>query len=337
VSPSSIKKIKLRPSRKKGHRLVIDLLHKKANKRTKRNTTKKTYRTKKPKKYSTKNFIVAIDAGHGGKDPGAVGRKGTHEKTVVLSIAKKLNNLFAQQKGISSFLTRSNNKYLTLRERISRARRMNADIFISIHADSVKNRKAKGASVYVLSNKGASSEAARWLAKKENSFDLAGSINLKYKDPVLASVLIDLSQTTTRNLSYSLASSVLKNIKKITPLHKKTVQKAGFVVLKSPDIPSILVETAFISNFNEEKRLNSRYFQNKIASSIYDGVLSYFKVKKTYRKKIYKKKKKVKYHLVKNGESLSYIAVKYKKSIKYIKRKNKLKRNTIFIGQKILI
>lgn len=223
-----------------------------------------------------RRYIIAIDAGHGGDDPGAKGPNGTHEKQVTLAIACKLEALINAQSGMKAKLVRKGDYYVGLRERIKIARQARADLFISIHADAYENPDVKGASVYTLSRNGASNEAARWLANNENAKEKVGGVNLDDKDDVLASVLLDLSQTATQQASVSLASNVLKNFQNIGDLHYNSVQKAGFVVLKSPDIPSILVETAYISNPSDELNLLSNRYQTKMANAIFKGVLKYF-------------------------------------------------------------
>ncbi len=225
----------------------------------------------------TKGIVVAIDAGHGGDDPGAHGQNGTEEKKVVYAIARKLEALINAQKGMKAVMVRKGDYYVDLRKRMEIARAARADLFISIHADAFNNTAVKGASVFTLSRRGASSEAARWLADSENASELVGGVRLDDKEEVLASVLLDLSQTATQEASFNAASHVLKTFENIGELHFNTVQKAGFLVLKSPDIPSILVETAFISNPTEERKLNSKAYQSKIALAIFKGVRNYFK------------------------------------------------------------
>ncbi|MCX7094528.1 MAG: N-acetylmuramoyl-L-alanine amidase [Methylobacter sp.] len=223
-----------------------------------------------------KDIVIAIDAGHGGEDPGAHGQNGTEEKHITLAIAKKLADLINNQPGMKAVLVRKGDYYVDLRKRMQIARAARSDLFISIHADAFQDSTVKGASVFTLSNKGASSEAARWLANSENSSDLVGGVSLNDKEDVLASVLLDLSQTATQDASVSVARKVLKNFQNIGELHYAAVQKAGFLVLKSPDVPSILVETAFISNPSEELRLLSTDHQSRIAHAIFNGVRSHF-------------------------------------------------------------
>ncbi len=223
-----------------------------------------------------RDLVIAIDAGHGGKDPGAVGKNGTYEKDVVLKIARKLEALLEQESGYKPVLTRTSDVFLPLRERIRKARAHQADLFISIHADASPDRGATGSSVYVLSKNGASSEAARVLAERENAADLIGGVSLGDKDDLLASVLLDLSQRHTIESSHIVASRLIGELARLSDVHSDNVERAGFVVLKSPDIPSVLVETAFISNPREEERLRTDAFQNRIAQSLLSGIRKYF-------------------------------------------------------------
>lgn len=222
-----------------------------------------------------KKVIVMIDPGHGGKDSGAIGPNRDMEKTVVLSISKKLQALLNQDSGIDARLTRKGDYFVTLRNRLNIARHNHAQMFMAIHADAF-NDTAEGASVFALSQHGATSEAARWLAERENTSELSG-INIKTTDKELKSVLIDMSQTATIQDSLSLGNALLASLKPLTPLHSVRVEQAGFVVLKSPDIPSVLVETGFISNPKEEKLLTSKDYQNRLAAALSQGILNYFK------------------------------------------------------------
>jgi len=224
----------------------------------------------------TRTLIVAIDAGHGGEDPGAIGKNGSHEKNVTLAIAHKVKVLIDNTPDLRGVLIRDGDYFIPLRVRVAKARKVNADLFISIHADAFIKPSARGSSVFALSEHGATSTAARWLAKKENEADLIGGVNIAVKDPYLARTLLDLSQTATINDSMKLAKHVLNELGDISDLHRGQVEQAGFAVLKSPDIPSILVETAFISNPSEERRLNDENHQMKIANAILGGVKRYF-------------------------------------------------------------
>lgn len=221
-------------------------------------------------------LIVAIDAGHGGQDPGARGHKGSREKDITLAIARELARQVNATPGLKAYLTRDTDMFIPLAQRYQRARAAKADLFVSIHADSFTNPNASGSSVFVLSQRGASSQAARWLANQENAADLVGGVRLQDKDNTLASVLLDLSQSATMKASEDMASHVLSGLKRLGKTHKAQVERANFVVLRSPDVPSMLVETAFISNPDEERRLNDPRHQQQLARAILDGVNTYF-------------------------------------------------------------
>ncbi len=240
-------------------------------------TRAKRVRHDTPSKFEVTRLItVAIDPGHGGEDPGAHGVNGTLEKNVTLAIAKRVKAKLDALDNVHAVLTRNGDYFIPLAERVNKARRMNADLFVSIHADAFIRPDARGSSVFTLSEHGATSAAARWLAKSENNADLVGGINVGVKDRNLARTLIDLSQTATNNDSRRLAHSVLEQLSEVNRLHKGEVEQAGFAVLKAPDIPSILVETAFISNPQEEKRLDDDAYQDELASAIVDGIKRYF-------------------------------------------------------------
>jgi N-acetylmuramoyl-L-alanine amidase len=228
-----------------------------------------------PPELRTRTLIIAIDAGHGGEDPGARGHKGSHEKNVTLAVARKVKQRMDEIPALRGVLIRDGDYFIPLGTRVSKARKMKADLFVSIHADAFIKPDAKGSSVFALSEHGATSTAARWLAKKENEADLIGGVNIAVKDPYLARTLLDLSQTATINDSMKLAKLVLDELGDINDLHKGKVEQAGFAVLKAPDIPSILVETAFISNPEEERRLNDEAYQFKLADAIVAGIQRY--------------------------------------------------------------
>ena len=273
-----IKSYTLKPNDKyRHHRLVVDLYDQK---------NKATKSVKKPKKPIVKtlvskqrsNRIVLIDAGHGGEDPGAIGYKRSKEKRITLSIAKKLANKINATRGMKAVLTRRGDYYVGLTQRIRIAQANQASLFVSIHADAVNSRRAKGASVYILSERGGSTKFARRLEKSQNTADQFGvKQRLNSKDQYLNKILWDLSRKDRDTQSQKLGAKILQQMQKIGHLHKKKPQKAGFVVLKTPAIPSVLVETAFISNPEEEKRLNSNKEQDKIANAIYQGILNYYK------------------------------------------------------------
>jgi N-acetylmuramoyl-L-alanine amidase len=245
------------------NKLVIDLWSKTNNKKPQINNKK------------LRNVIIIIDPGHGGKDPGATGQRGTHEKNVVLAISKDLQKLINKQYGFKAELTRNGDYFISLRQRLNIERRDHADMFIAIHADAYKNHYAQGASVFALSQRGATSEAARWLAQKENESEL-GHV-LANKSSTLRSVLIDLAQTASITTSLTIGDSIVKQLSKVTKLHHDFVEQAAFVVLKEPDVPSLLVETGFISNAQEELKLRNPQYQQKIAHALMFGITEYFK------------------------------------------------------------
>ena len=221
-------------------------------------------------------ITIAIDAGHGGEDPGARGSNGTWEKNITLAISRKLKERIDQEPNMRAIMLRDGDYFMSLGARVVKARRANADLFVSVHADAFTSPEARGSSVFALSERGATSAAANWLARKENEADLIGGVNLDVQDPFLKQTLLDLSQTATINDSLKLAKAVLGEVGSINKLHKNHVEQAGFAVLKSPDIPSILVETAFITNPDEERRLNNDAYQNKMAEAIFAGIKRYF-------------------------------------------------------------
>ena len=267
-----VKSFQLKPNASYGYRLVVDLFDKYSA-----SPAPATIARPKPVTPGGK-IVVAIDAGHGGEDPGALGKKyKTKEKTVVLNIARELEKLLAKDKNFKPYLVRNSDYYVALRKRTRLASQQNAHLFISIHADAFKNSKARGASVFTLSDRGATSEMARWLANKENSSDLAGGVSIKDKDDYTAKTLFDLSKDKTMEYSLIFGKSIHKEIGKFARMHKKNVEQARFVVLKTPNIASVLVETGFISNPGEEKKLRSKSYQKKIARAIYKGIKDFRK------------------------------------------------------------
>lgn len=230
----------------------------------------------KPTPERTRSITIAVDAGHGGEDPGAHGHNGSFEKNVTLAIARKLRSLINDDPNMHAVLTRDGDYFIPLQGRVIKARKAKADLFVSIHADASPSSDARGSSVFALSERGATSVAARWLAKRENESDLIGGVDLGVKDPYLAKTLLDLSQTASINDSLSLGKDVLHELGTFRSLHSDTVEQAGFAVLKAPDIPSILVETAFITNPTEERKLDDDAYQEKLATAIFDGIKHYF-------------------------------------------------------------
>lgn len=274
-SPAEPRTFAVGPQQTYGHRLVMDLTA----------SSKSATAAPAPPALSIvkaaadahgRDIIVAVDAGHGGVDPGSIGKRGTYEKDVTLAIARRLKERIDREPGMRAILTRDNDMFVEHRERIARARRQQADMFVSIHADSYTNRSVAGSSVYVLSARGATDESARWLADRENAADLIGGVKLDDKDSVLASVLLDLSQGASMSASVDAAEKVMHELYKIGNITNRGVKHAGFLVLKSPDIPSMLVETAFISNPIEEGRLIDTRHQQRLAEAIHQGVRAYF-------------------------------------------------------------
>ncbi len=340
----------LKPNDQYGHRLVLDLFN------IEKEVVVKSA-LPEPKTVDLRDIVIAIDAGHGGDDPGAIGAGGVREKDVVLSIAKEVARLIDREKGFKSELVRSGDYYISLRGRTKEARKKNADLFVSIHADAFKDSRARGASVWVLSNRGATSEVGRWLAQKENSADLiggVGSVSLEDKDDVLAGVLLDMSMTASRSDSTQLAGRIHKNIDRFAKMHKSSVEKAGFMVLKSPDIPSILVETGFISNPQEAAQLRDRNYQRKMAQAIYEAIKAHFWNKPpaytwvayqkhggsrqtTLASKSNTNQSSNKTYKVASGDTLSVIATRHGISINTLRQVNDIKGDKIRIGQVLRI
>ena len=265
--PIQVRSFLAAPNDRYGYRLVIDLGG------TQSADTPIKVEHARP---DARNLIIAIDAGHGGEDPGAIGKNGTREKDVVLAIARELALRIAAEPGMKAVLTRNGDYFVALRDRMRRARAQQADLFVSIHADAIRDRRVDGSSVYILSQRGATDEASRWLAERENASDLIGGVSLDDKDDVLASVLLDLSQSASLSASQVAAERVLRQLNRVGEVRKPQVQQARFMVLKSPDIPSMLVETAYISNPQEELRLRAHPQQAKLAAAIHQGVHDYF-------------------------------------------------------------
>ncbi|MCZ2173703.1 MAG: N-acetylmuramoyl-L-alanine amidase [Burkholderiales bacterium] len=277
----------LKPVGEYGHRLVLDLyptvaedpllaLLEKLEAQPEKGPAKAPAKETGPQPEITRMVTIVLDPGHGGEDPGAIGRGGSYEKHVTLEVARRLKAKIDAEPNMRSMLTRDGDFFIPLHQRVQKARRVQADLFVSVHADAFIKPTARGSSVFVLSENGASSSAARWLAQRENAADLIGGVNLDVKDPHLARTLLDLSQTATLNDSLKLGKSVLGELGGVNTLHKGQVEQAGFAVLKAPDIPSILIETAFISNPDEERRLNDEAYQEKMAEAILKGIKGYF-------------------------------------------------------------
>jgi len=324
------KSFPLEATDKTGHRLVLDLFDTELSGGTSDEPTVKSVEQLSDKR----DIIVAIDAGHGGEDPGASGPNKLREKDVVFSIAKKLEARLRDAPGFKSMLIRSGDYYVSLKGRRDLARKYQADFFVSIHADAFRKASANGASVYALSTRGATSTAAQYLAERENSADLVGGVRLADKDDMLAGVLTDLSMTATLDTSLSLGADVLREIDEIAKLHKRKVEQAGFAVLKSPDIPSILVETGFISNPTEAQRLASSGYQDKMARAIQRGIESYFKTHPPAGTLLaWQRAQGGRKYTIARGDTLSGIAQRFRVSLKNLKQSNGLSSDTIRVGQ----
>lgn len=329
--PVQPKSFVLRPNEEYGHRLVIDL-HDSAKKAQPVTTTIKSLSSRD----KAREVVIAIDAGHGGDDPGAIGPNGVKEKDVVLAIARKLKTMVDNEPGMRAVMIRDGDYFVPLRNRVKLARETHrADFFVSIHADSFNDNRARGASVYTLSPRGASSEQARMLAEKENASDLIGGVSIDDKDDLLASVLLDLSQTATIEVSTDVASRVLRGLKGVNTLHKRKVEQASFRVLKSPDLPSILVESAFISNPSEERQLQQPVYQQKLATAVMEGVRGYFKQNPPPGTILAMNKRRE--HVISHGETLSEIAQYYQVSLDTLRSANNLRSNTLRVGQVLQI
>ena len=284
--------------------------------------------------------IIAIDAGHGGEDPGAIGPGRLYEKKVVLEISKELQRLFNSTKGYKAELVRTGDYYVGLRQRRDIARKMQADLFISVHADAFKTPHASGSSVYALSQRGATSASAAFLAQRENDSDLVGGVSLSDKDDILAGVLTDLSMTASMDASLRIGANVLDGMGRMTKLHSKRVEQAAFAVLKSPDIPSILVETGFISNPGEARKLATSSYRKQMAQAIFSGVDSHFRRSPppdTYLAALKRGEVKPREYTIASGDTLSEIAARFDVSVAQLQRENKLASTGIRIGQTLII
>jgi N-acetylmuramoyl-L-alanine amidase len=320
------------PNNQYGDRLVIDL-QRQGNLHTVKRVSEG---------YSAgRDIVVAIDPGHGGRDPGSIGRDKTFEKDVALAVSRNLARRIDQEPGMKAVLIRDGDYYVDHRERIAIARRNKADLFVSVHADAVSDRRAKGASVYALSLKGATDEAAMRLAQRENAADLVGGVSLAGKDAVLASVLLDLSQNAALGASLDVGEKVLDELARVGSMHRRTMQQANFMVLKSPDVPSILVETAFISNPAEEAKLKSESHRENLANAILAGIRTYFYANPPPDTQIamslrHSPAAQVDY-VISRGDTLSEIAARYNVSVTAIKSANNLSGNTVRVGQTLRI
>lgn len=330
----------LEPNQQYGHRLVVDLIDEKGSRIERASSPTVTQDSA-----GKRDIIVVIDAGHGGEDPGAIGPRGTREKDVVLRMAKTLADLVNKQPGFTAKLTRTGDYYIGLRNRTILARKYNADLFVSVHADAFRTPQPSGASVFALSQRGATSETARWLAQSENSSDLiggAGGLSLEGRDEMLAGVLLDLSMTASINASLGVGSSVLGRLGNVAKLHKPGVEQAAFVVLKSPDIPSILVEAGFISNPKEEKNLASQWYRDKLAGAIMDGIHEYFQRTPPPGTLLAWQKQnqgspEVSQYRIRRGDTLSGVARQNQTTVSELMRFNGMSDDRVMVGQTIRI
>ncbi|MDH5649396.1 MAG: N-acetylmuramoyl-L-alanine amidase [Gammaproteobacteria bacterium] len=331
----------LGPAGQYGHRLVVDLYD---DAQTEPVIVSKSHEPER------QEWVIAIDAGHGGEDPGAIGRRyRTKEKDVVLAIARELERLIKAQPDMRPLMVRRSDYYVGLKQRPLIARKAGADIFISIHADAVPGRRASGSSVYALTERGASDRMAKYLEASENAADSLGGVyadSAEYSDPTLKKVLFDLSETASIGFSLDLGADILKELGRIGPVHRKSVGQAGFAVLKSPigDVPSVLVETAFISNPTEEKKLRSKTYQRAMAKGILNGIKRFFdrkelkpRVRSMQAKQGATATEKPRHHIVRRGESLTSIARKYNIAVDTLRFANNIHGNNLLAGSKLLI
>ncbi|MCY4350289.1 MAG: N-acetylmuramoyl-L-alanine amidase [Thiotrichales bacterium] len=319
----------LKPNAKYGHRLVVDVSP--LGGEPPRQVARKPGADSAPK--GNRQVVVAVDAGHGGEDPGAIARSGIREKDVVLAISRALKRRIDRTPGMKAVLIRDGDYYIGLRRRTEIARQHDADLFVSVHADAFRDPRVRGSSVYILSPRGASSEAARWLARQENAADFVGGVSIDDKDNLLASVLVDLQQTATLNASAEVGGEVLSALRGVGRTHKRRIEKAGFLVLKSPDIPSILVETGFLTNPSDAKRLSNPNYQEKVARAILNGIHRYFDANPLPGTLFAATRR----HTIARGETLSEIAQRYRVSVKRLRDANQIRGSVIRAGEVLRI
>ena len=321
----------LPPNDTTGHRVVIDLFDKTPTEEPEPVLSVESLE-------SRRDIVIAIDPVHGGEDPGALGPGGLREKTVVLQIARRLENQLAKIPGFKPMLVRTGDYYVSLKNRRDKARALEADLFVSIHADAFREKSARGASVYALSMRGATSTTAQYLADTENAADLVGGVELAEMDPMLAGVLADLSMTGTLDASLNLGALILEQIDGVARLHKKRVEQAGFAVLKSPDVPSLLIETGFISNPGEAERLATPAYQDKMARAIRRGIQSWFARQPPPGTLLaWQREQGGREVTIAAGDTLSEIAERYGVTVASIKTNNGLSRDMIYVGQTLVI
>lgn len=343
--PQAFRTFSLPPNDVYGHRLVVDLTPHPVPQVTSAGPAVAPpvpVPVKKADEYrgNRRDVIIAIDAGHGGEDPGAIGPGRIMEKHVVLAIARELQRLLQAEPGFTPLLVRTGDYYLGLRERTRKARQAEADFFVSIHADAFKYPSANGSSVFILSERGSTSEAARWLADKENQSDLIGGIKLEDKEDHLAMTLLDLSLTNKRNESIRLGNHILEQMGTITKLHKPQVEEANFMVLKAPDLPALLVETGFISNPQEARKLADKNYQKRMAQSIFNGIVRYFRQYPPDGSLLAAQREQsgqLSTYVVRRGDTLSDIANREGVTLQQLRRANDLRNDQLRIGQQLQI
>ena len=321
----------LEPAGQHGHRLVIDLYPEDAE-----SSAERVRAVARTVEQTNRDMIVAIDPGHGGEDPGAIGPGGTFEKVVTLAIARELAELIDAEPGMRAVLVRTGDYYIPLRERYERARKAQADLFLSVHADAFRDFRVRGSSVYVLSRSGASSEAARLLAQSENKADLIGGVRLDHSDDMLNTVLLDLSQSASLEYSNNAAESILGQLTQVGRVHRNRVERANFMVLRSPDVPSVLIEVGFISNPQDEQNLNTPQHRTRVARAIVGGVRNHF-YQNAPQGSWFAANRRPDRHIVQRGENLGLIARQYQVSVNQLRQANELNGDVIHPGSVLVI
>lgn len=317
----------LDPTGNYGHRLVLDLFPE-----TARSANERVRQVARSLPDDNRDMIVAIDAGHGGEDPGAIGPSGMHEKNIVLALARELERQVEEAPGMTPVMIRTDDYYVALNERFQRAREARADLFVSIHADAFRDFRVRGSSVYVLSRSGASSQAARLLAQSENQADLIGGVDLEQSDDMLRSVLLDLSQNASMEYSKTAASRILDELGTVGRNHRKQVESANFVVLRSPDVPSVLVEVGFISNPRDEANLGSRQHRSRLAGAIRRGIEEHFRQTAPRGTWFAANREDPARHVVQRGDTLGTIAQRYSVSLNRLRQANAIRGDVIHPG-----
>ena len=322
----------LEPTGRYGHRLVLDLFPRSA-----RSASERVRSVARRLPDDNRDMIVAIDAGHGGEDPGAIGPSGMYEKSIVLAIARELERQIEAAPGMHPVMIRTGDYYVPLKERYERAREARADLFVSIHADAFRDRRVRGSSVYVLSRSGASSQAARLLAQSENEADLIGGVELDHGDDMLKSVLLDLSQNASMEYSRTAATKILGELGSVGRNHKRRVESANFVVLRSPDVPSVLVEVGFISNPSDEANLGSRRHRERLAVALREGIAEHFRETAPQGTWFAANRGEPARHVVQRGDTLGTIAQRYSISLNRLRTANAIEGDVIHPGAVLVI